>query len=71
MYSIAEKTATVGSTISRDNCRQWIKSNGKATPASNEAAQYETEEEAEEAAEAAGLDVSPSGWWTIVDTDEE
>jgi len=48
MYAIREKWETVGSILSRDNGRLWHSGiRPGTTPASDEAAEYETRAEAE------------------------
>lgn len=73
MYAITERNsmAGVGSIQSSSQCRLWIDRCGDTTPCSDMAAQYETQEEAEAAMEAAGLDTSDSGWFCVVELSEE
>lgn len=64
-YAIAEKRAAVGSLISRDNYRLWLRASGETTPAEDEAAVFGTRAEAAEFAEAAGIELGKTSWWKI------
>jgi hypothetical protein len=67
MFAVCEKNATVGAVRSADNSRLWLSDRraGHTTPASDEAAEFETRKEAEAAAAAAGLGDS----WEVVEID--
>jgi hypothetical protein len=68
MYAIAERRATIGSVISRDNSRLWIKrlrddGTPVTTPASDEAMSWDTRRQANIVARQMG------DWWTVVKVD--
>ena len=59
MYAIAEKRAVVGSSISRDNSRLWVRrlpgtGSRDLTPASDEALLFEFESDAQAVADEIG-----------------